>query len=366
MDGNNGLTFNTLRHALQIKGGSTTRYWVLDLHIRKVVFNYPATIVLWADGTKTVVKAGDRDVYDPEKGLAMAIAKKALGNQGGGDYYEGFKDWLPKEEESSIFLTGLFKKLDKLTEKLSKITMTKKGERMSMKEWAKREVEIACKREAPDRKEGEWDYGCACYESALKAFDSLMEDGHSGFSIGLTKQILNRLIDGKPLTPIEDTDDIWKHSFDRGDSDAKTYQCERMSSLFKDVYPDGTVKYNDVNRVVGINIDSPNAEWHMGLADKIVGEMFPITMPYIPEDKPFKVYCRDILTDPKNGDFDTVAIYYLIKPDGEKIEINRYFKEGSEENRAWTEIDIYEWAERMYLHDRRLEKLEEEQNGNSR
>lgn len=39
-----------------------------------------------------------------------------------------FKDWLPKEEESSISLTGLFKKLDKLTEKLSKITMTKKGE----------------------------------------------------------------------------------------------------------------------------------------------------------------------------------------------------------------------------------------------
>ena len=81
---------------------------------------------------------------------------------------------------------------------------------MGMKEWAKREVQIACKRENPDRKEGEWDYGCACYESALKAFNSLMEDGHSGMSIGFTIQILNRLIAGKPLTPIEDTDDIWK------------------------------------------------------------------------------------------------------------------------------------------------------------
>lgn len=80
---------------------------------------------------------------------------------------------------------------------------------MSMKEWAKREVELACKHENPDRKEGEFDYGCACYESALKALTSLMEDEHSGFSINLTKQILNRLIDGKPLTPIEDTDDIW-------------------------------------------------------------------------------------------------------------------------------------------------------------
>lgn len=50
---------------------------------------------------------------------------------------------------------------------------------MSMSDWAKREVKIACKREAPDRKDGEWDYGCACYESALKAYQSLMEDGHT-------------------------------------------------------------------------------------------------------------------------------------------------------------------------------------------
>ena len=66
---------------------------------------------------------------------------------------------------------------------------------MSMLEWAKKEVEIACKRENPDKKEGEFDYGCACYESALKAFKSLCEDGHSGMSIGFTKNILNWLVD---------------------------------------------------------------------------------------------------------------------------------------------------------------------------
>lgn len=75
---------------------------------------------------------------------------------------------------------------------------------MSMMDWAKREVEIASKRERGDKPESEWDYGCACYDSALKAFESLCGDGHSGFSIGITKGILNRLIEGKPLTPIED------------------------------------------------------------------------------------------------------------------------------------------------------------------
>lgn len=65
--------------------------------IKDVIYNNPATIVFWMDGTKTVVKCGDYDIYDPEKGLAMAIAKKTLGNQG--NYYETFKSWLPEEGE---------------------------------------------------------------------------------------------------------------------------------------------------------------------------------------------------------------------------------------------------------------------------
>lgn len=58
--------------------------------IEKVIFNNPATIVFWADGTKTVVKAENED-FDPEKGLAMAITKKAFGNKGG--YFNKIKRW---------------------------------------------------------------------------------------------------------------------------------------------------------------------------------------------------------------------------------------------------------------------------------
>lgn len=58
--------------------------------IKDVIFNDPATIVFWKDGTKTVVKASN-EVYDPEKGLAMAIAKKAYGNQG--NYFNKIKKW---------------------------------------------------------------------------------------------------------------------------------------------------------------------------------------------------------------------------------------------------------------------------------
>lgn len=62
--------------------------------IERVIFNYPATIVLWTDGTKTIVKAQDDDVYDKEKGLAMAICKKLYGNTG--RYFEEFKKWIPE------------------------------------------------------------------------------------------------------------------------------------------------------------------------------------------------------------------------------------------------------------------------------
>ena len=63
------------------------------VEIKNVIFNPPATIVFWTDNSKTVVKA-ENETFDPEKGLAMAIAKKTLGNKG--NYYETFKKWMPK------------------------------------------------------------------------------------------------------------------------------------------------------------------------------------------------------------------------------------------------------------------------------
>lgn len=222
---------------------------------------------------------------------------------------------------------------------------------MSMLDWAKREVKIACRKENPNRKEGEFDYGCACYESALKAFETLCGQGHSGFSIKMTQAILNRLIDGHPLTPIEDTDDIW-NKCSRGYDDYKTYQCKRMSTLFKDVYPDGKIEYRDIGYCACSDINDPDIDYHTNLVDKVINELFPITMPYMP-GKPIKVFCEDFLTDRKNGDFDTKGIFYALKEQNgeqEKIEINRFFREpnkGEEQTYpGWVEISKEEYEER--------------------
>lgn len=62
--------------------------------IKDVIFAPPATIVYWSDGSKTVVKCSEKDVFDPEKGLAMAIAKRCGGNKG--SYYKAIQNWVEK------------------------------------------------------------------------------------------------------------------------------------------------------------------------------------------------------------------------------------------------------------------------------
>ena len=75
-----------------------------NIKIKNVIFNDPATIVFWTDGTKTVVKCQDDDIFDPEKGLAMAISKKALGNKG--NYCNELKKWLPNNNTTTILFNG--------------------------------------------------------------------------------------------------------------------------------------------------------------------------------------------------------------------------------------------------------------------
>ena len=93
--------------------------------IKDVIFNPPATIVFWIDGSKTVVKA-EGEEFDPEKGLAMAIAKKALGNKG--NYFNVIKKYadeyrvnnlIYEESKATIVFDGELNPFKKLAETIS-------------------------------------------------------------------------------------------------------------------------------------------------------------------------------------------------------------------------------------------------------
>ena len=200
-----------------------------------------------------------------------------------------------------------------------------------MYEWAKEEVRLACLHENPTMAFDEngmpetFDYGCACFASALKAYKTLLDDGHSGFSFPLTVDILNLLCKNIPLSPIEDIPEVWNEVPYSGKNGEKLYQCKRRHSLFKTVKDDGTVVYNDFGRVVAHEVDE-HVHFTSGFITDLIEEMYPIVVPYIVDTEPYDVSVHEFLVDPKNGDFDTVGVIEVKTPSGEIVPINRYFK----------------------------------------
>lgn len=63
-----------------LKGNKTAMNYKHLLTPKKVIFNGPATIVFWRDGTKTVVKCSENDKANPYNGFCAALAKKIFGN----------------------------------------------------------------------------------------------------------------------------------------------------------------------------------------------------------------------------------------------------------------------------------------------
>lgn len=46
---------------------------------KKIVYNDPATVVFWQDGTKTVVKCAETEIFSEYYGFLAALAKKIFG-----------------------------------------------------------------------------------------------------------------------------------------------------------------------------------------------------------------------------------------------------------------------------------------------
>lgn len=185
-----------------------------------------------------------------------------------------------------------------------------------------------------------FDYEGECYKSALKAFKSICDDGHSGLSYSISARILKRMLDGLPLEKIKETDFTDDDMSWVEDDGTKHIMCDKMFSLWKEIHPDGTVTYSDQDRVAGINADEGYSFYAKFVSD-LINERYPITLPYYPDGRQYKVYVRDFLVYPENGDYDTRAILYIETPKGEKIEINKFYHE---KNGEMVEISEEEYS----------------------
>lgn len=202
---------------------------------------------------------------------------------------------------------------------------------MTMTEWAEREITAACKRENPNWDGKSFDYGCSCYQSALKAYKSLMGDNHSGYSFAFTKEILKNLLDSIPLTPIVDNDFFSDNKCTITEPSKileriglkSRIQCPRRFSLYREEDLNGNVRYDDIDRYLCVDAVNPSNIYSSGIA-KFINKLYPITMPYIPNNTPFKVYIKSWTSVIDNKAIDVNEILGYTNQQGEWCDYHKF------------------------------------------
>lgn len=207
---------------------------------------------------------------------------------------------------------------------------------MTASDWALNELRIAVKRETDKAKADghpeDADYGIACYKSAYNAYKTLMRAGHSGMSFDITKNILNRLLDDLPLTPIEDVPKVWEKCTDSvGLYDV--YICVRYPRLYKYVYDGKRTEFFDDGRTVCKDVHGLSKSYYYSkFCARLVDKMFPITFPYVPRSKKYIVtqgLYRSIECGKqvKLSDYTLMYISDIVTPDNKKVTVDKYFQE---------------------------------------
>ena len=231
---------------------------------------------------------------------------------------------------------------------------------MSMNNWAEREIAAACKRENPNWDGESFDYGCSCYQSALKAYKTLMSDGHSGYSFSITKNILKKLLDEIPLSPITDNDFFINEDAKLESSESlkerglkSNIQCPRRSSLFRKEDLNGNITYSDINRHCCVNAECPSETFNSGVAN-FIDKLYPINMPYMPSATPYKVYINYWLTNKTHGDFDVQEVIGYVDLNGKWHDYNKFFYYS--DNKIQEITDVYR---KMEYNKKRLYSIED-------
>lgn len=224
------------------------------------------------------------------------------------------------------------------------------------KEWANKEAEYVAK--YVTMKYGNNIPMNKCYEAvvneAVKLFNELEDLQHTEESKVMIKRFLSRLIEDKPLSPIEDRDDMWDEvGVNTGeDSEVTLYINRRLRTLYKrevrDIKKDALIEktYHDPTRVTCINtIDGK--EVILSLVNDYVDEHFPIKFPYFPTDKyTVGVTMFNHKNPLEDGEEDTICIKTIIDPDHKVAVPNAHY--ALNEKRDWCKIDGPEYYNRLY------------------
>lgn len=191
-----------------------------------------------------------------------------------------------------------------------------------MSKWAKEEVEKANAA-----------YGIpsdtlfqATFDIVLNAYNYILKECEDMGHWRTVRRMLARLMDDKPLTDITEGDFEGAEELNAPDNAVSVKRCPRYPSLIRTEYKDGTIRYSDEERYY--YWDDNNNEPLRGIDLDIIDEYIPITLPYRPPTLPSEIHVSVSLSNPKNGDYDTVHVSH-IQCECDRIDVDRY----------WIEID---------------------------
>jgi hypothetical protein len=201
---------------------------------------------------------------------------------------------------------------------------------MTTDSWAENEIRIAIEKEkARNNSENEgigMNYVTSCYESALRAYKSLCEDGHSGMSWSLTVGILDRLMRECPLTPIEEDEDCWSEP----DDFLHHEQCTRRFSLFREKQEDGYYKYYDIDLVATEYVYEDHvygcgSRKGDGLCESLFGPL--VTFPYYPPKERYRAYMIEFedLCDENGNEICFVLFAERPAPRAERVDLYSFY-----------------------------------------
>lgn len=237
-----------------------------------------------------------------------------------------------------------------------------------MKEWAKREVDLAKTwlndedLEAKETTSEEYEAAYRCYCNFLDEFEKLKD-------ARIIKTVFTQLLHEENLSPIVDSEDDWTlvEGFDPAagnDNPGWTiYQCKRRSSLFKKVAYDrktgevDEITFRDIDRTVCLDINKPDYMYTGGMGPLVLDEMMPITLPYSPCGK-IRIFTEDFkYHEEHEGDIDTIGVLYFRMPDGTMKEVKRFFKEDYK-TKEMVEIGYQEYLSRKKRVEEKMKKTQ--------
>lgn len=235
-----------------------------------------------------------------------------------------------------------------------------------MKEWARREVDLA---KACLNVEDQIvkEMVSEEYEAAYRSYCNFLDEYEKLENTKIIKTVFTQLLHEENLSPIVDSEDDWTlvEGFDpavgNDNPGWSIYQCKRRNSMFKKAAYDrktgevNEITFKDIDRAVCIDINKSDYMYTGGMGPVVLDEMIPITLPYSPCGK-IRIFTEDFkYHEEYEGDLDTVGVLYFRMPDGTIKEIKRYFKE-DHESKQMVEIGQSEYLSRKKRVEDRMRK----------